>query len=181
VPLDFVRDDAELFDLDEPLLFEREEPELFDRDEAPLFDRVELPDLERAVVLFFLPGVFVVELLPPPERDFFAVPPPERDFAAVLLPEREPPGAVAGRGVGVATGAVAEATVVGASLVRPPGTLTSGSKPSSRKAIQAPIAIPAAAIRPRKIPTLSSPGFARILQRISSTASLPSTRVPTPR
>lgn len=198
MPLDVDRDDAELFDRDEPLLFEREEPELFERgeepelfrfdepelfafDEPPLFEREELLDLERDAVLFFLPGAFFAELLLPPARDFFAVPPPERDFAAVLLPEREPPeleppGATAGRGVGVAAGALAEAT-----FVRPPGTLTNGSKPSSRNAIQAPIAIPAAAIRPRKIPILRSPGLARIRQRISRTASSPSAKVPTPR
>ena len=186
VPLDFDRDEAALFARDEPLPFERDEPELFDRDEPPLFDRDELLDLERDAVLFFLPVAFLAELLLPPERDFFAAPPLERDFAAVLLPERErpelePPGAVAGRGVGVAAGALAETTVVGAAVVRPPGTLTSGSKPSSRKAIQAPTAIPAAAIRPRNIPILRSPGLARIRQRISSTARLPSTKVPAPR
>ncbi len=141
----------------EPLDFERDEPELFDREE-PLdlaweavlrLVAVLLPP-ERDFFAVLPPERLFVALLPlarllvavlPPERLFFAALPLERDFVAALPLELEPPlGTVAGRSVGVAAGALAEAT-----LVRPPGTFRSGSKPSSRRAIQAPIAIPVAA------------------------------------
>src|SRR5215211_2210530 len=159
-------DRVRVLDERDPLDFEELRP--FDAPERER-DDVEREPLAREVVDF--------EPLRELERrvragDFFVldcrvVPPEARVFRA---------GVAAGGGAGIAGGAPAAAE-----RVRPPGTDTRASMPSSRSAISAPAAIAAAATRPRKIPTLRAPGLAKIRQTMIATLRRPSTAVLPPR
>ena len=191
---------------DEPLLLavdERERAEL-DRelDPAVVFFAVAFFAVAFFAVVFFAGALLAGDRFarvdrfaadPPDERfaeepdDRFALEPLDRFVAEPLdlgALDAFATGAVcvgasaAGGGDGDFGGGVAAAV---ATLVRPPATFTSGSQPSSRSDMSAPAAIAAAAISPRKIPTLRSPGFAKNRQRMIITLSVPSAAVTAPR
>jgi hypothetical protein len=100
-PVDFEREP-------DPLALERDEPLDFAFEAVPRFAVVLRPPEPDFVAVLRLERDFVAAL-PPELRVFFAVVPPERAaLEPVPLAPEPPPGAVTGRGEGVAAGALAE-------------------------------------------------------------------------